>query len=76
MEGPGVKAWGQVSRFTEMLPTQSACPPQVFWNKCLIRGSKFLEAFVLSEYSEACHLVVKDVGENSLMIQWLGLCPR
>ena len=76
MEGPGVKAWGQVSRFTEMLPTQSACPPQVFWNKCLIRESKILEAFVLSEYSEACHLVVKDVGENSLMIQWLGLCPR
>ena len=42
------------------------------WSKCLIHGSKFLEDLVLSEYSEACHLVVKDVGENSLMMQ----CPR
>lgn len=72
MEGSGVKAWAQVSRLTDMLPTQSACPPQVFWSKCLIHGSKFLEDLVLSEYSEACPLVVKDVGENSLMIQ----CPR
>ena len=27
------------------------------WSKCLIHGSKFLEDLVLSEYSEACHLV-------------------
>ena len=71
-----MKAWGPVSRLAEMLLTQSACPPQDFWSKCLTHGSKVLEAPVLSEYSEVCHLVVKDVGESSLMIQWLGLCTR